>query len=103
MKTLTLFDDQQIQAEKIVKTDTDIIGYINGKQVFALQGIQDFSKFTLADGEEFDQDDNPVVDLQQQNAQLLFTSAQQAQMFNDLQTQNAAIMLQLAQLQPGGA
>lgn len=41
--------------------------------------------------------------LQQQNAQLLLASAQQAQMFNDLQTQNAAIMLQLAQLQPGGA
>jgi hypothetical protein len=38
---------------------------------------------------------------QQQNAQLLLQSAQQAQIISDLQTQNAAIMLQMAQM--GGA
>lgn len=40
--------------------------------------------------------------LQQQNSQLLLSSAQQSQTISDLQTQNAAIMLQLAQSQPGG-
>ncbi|WP_100488544.1 hypothetical protein [Sporolactobacillus pectinivorans] len=46
---------------------------------------------------------NNVELLQQQNAQLLLQSAQQAQTISDLQNQNAAIMLQLAQIQPGGA
>jgi hypothetical protein len=92
-----------ITAETIVKTDTDIIGYdADGTEVFAFRGISDFSQFTLAEGQVFDTEDDPMIDLQQQNAQILFTFAQQTQMIADLQTQNAAIMLQLAQSQPSG-
>jgi hypothetical protein len=89
-------------ADKIVKTGTDIIGYdASGNELFAFRGISDFSQFTLEDGQVFDTENDPMIDLQMQNAQILLNSAQQAQTISDLQTQNAAIMLQLAQM--GGA
>ncbi|MFX3616211.1 MAG: hypothetical protein ACE3JK_01605 [Sporolactobacillus sp.] len=86
-----------IEADKIVKTDTDIVGYDSaGNELFAFRGISDFSKFTLADGEEFDTEDDPIADLQQQNANLLLQIALQEQAITEMGNQNAAIMLQLA-------
>lgn len=92
-----------LSADKITKTDTDIVGYDSaGNELFAFRGISDFSQFMLDGGAEFDTEDDPIGVLQQQNAQILLQSAQQAQTIGDLQTQNAAIMLQLAQAQTGG-
>lgn len=53
MKTLTAHGDV-LQAEKIVKKETSILGYIGGKEVFSFEGIRSFSGFSLAPGEEWD-------------------------------------------------
>lgn len=54
MKTLT-FNDEDFKAEKIIKTDSDIIGYdSNDSEVFKFHIIGDFSKFSLAEGETYD-------------------------------------------------
>ena len=61
MKTLTAFGDT-LEAEKIVKTETSILGYVQGKEVFSFQGIRDFTKFTLSDGEEWDEAELQVTE-----------------------------------------
>lgn len=53
MKTLT-FNEGQFQAERIIKTEVDIIGVTEGIEVFAFRGISDFSMFALNEGEEWD-------------------------------------------------
>lgn len=57
MKTL-LVKGEIYEAERIVKTDTEIIGYTNGVVVFAFRGINDFSAFQLAEGQDWDVDEN---------------------------------------------
>lgn len=42
-------ETEKIIAEKIVKTDTDIIGYTNNIEVFAFRGITDFRMFMVTD------------------------------------------------------
>lgn len=56
MKTLFV-NGETFEAEKIVKTNTSIVGYINGKEVFAFRGINDFSVFQLEEGQEWDMDE----------------------------------------------
>ncbi len=58
MKTL-IFNNEEYQAERIVKTNTDIIGYNGNDEVFSFRGISDFSQFQLAEGEVFDTDLSP--------------------------------------------
>jgi len=58
MKTL-IFNNEEYQAERIVKTNTDIIGYNGNTEVFSFKGISDFSLFQLANGEVFDIDLSP--------------------------------------------
>lgn len=54
MKILT-FNKEQFKAEKIIKSETDIIGKdINGNEVFAFRGISNFSGFALEEGQTFD-------------------------------------------------
>lgn len=53
MKKL-LVAGEEYEAEKIVKTATDIIGYINGHEVFKFGGIRNIDAFSLADGAEWD-------------------------------------------------
>lgn len=57
IKTLT-FNGEQYEAERIVKTDTDIIGYNKGSDipVFSFKGIADFTQYQLTTGETFDID-----------------------------------------------
>ena len=73
MKTL-LVADKEFKAEKIVKTDNEIIGYNGNSEVFAFRGIQDFSLFTLKDAEydlqESDELKKMIADLQQQISEL---------------------------------
>ncbi|MCO7128186.1 hypothetical protein NIE88_20800 [Sporolactobacillus shoreicorticis] len=76
MKTLT-FMDEQYQAEKIIKTDSEVIGLNGSTVVFAFHGITDFSKFTLADGQEFDAE--PATAEQQQIAQILLEQTKMKQ------------------------
>lgn len=56
MKTLTV-NNEEYQAERIVKTNTSIIGYNGNTEVFGFRGISDFSKFQLAEGQEWDIDE----------------------------------------------
>ena len=58
MKTL-IFNNEEYQAERIVKTNTDIIGYNGNAEVFSFKGVSDFSLFQLANGEVFDTDLSP--------------------------------------------
>lgn len=58
MKTL-IFNNEEYQAERIVKNDANIIGYNGNQEVFSFKGISDFSQFQLADGEVFDIDLSP--------------------------------------------
>lgn len=52
---ILFFNNEQYQANKIIKTDKDIIGQdANGNEVFAFRGISDFSYFVLEDGQTFD-------------------------------------------------
>lgn len=72
MKTLIVSNMTQDEnfkprcAEKVVKTTDSIIGYTDGKEVFALRGISDFSFFSLDEGEVFDVSEPTVADLQAQ-------------------------------------
>lgn len=58
MSKIMTVHGQQYEAERIVKTSKDIIGYNGEQEVFAFRGISDFSGFALADGQEWDEPDN---------------------------------------------
>jgi len=73
MKALT-FSGEQYQAERIVKTDTDIIGYNGNTEVFLFRGISDFTQFQLAEGQEWDID--PEAEKDQRIADLEFALAE---------------------------
>lgn len=68
MKIVT-YNNEQFKAEKIIKTDTDILGQdSNGNELFAFKGISSFAGFTIAneDGTSVDYDtlQPSVTDLQ---------------------------------------
>lgn len=44
------YANERHEADKVVKTDDSIIGYINDKEVFSFRGISDFSLFSLEGG-----------------------------------------------------
>lgn len=48
---------QTFEAERIVKTADSIIGYNGDAKVFAFRGIKDWSQYQLADGQEWDMDE----------------------------------------------
>ena len=54
MKILKFLEVEYL-AEKIVKHQDYIKGYINGIEVFSFDGISDFSHYELLDGQEYDQ------------------------------------------------
>lgn len=55
MKTLKDITGEEFEAEKIIKTGTDITGYnCDGLEVFSLRGITDFSGFKMSEGQSFD-------------------------------------------------
>jgi hypothetical protein len=56
MKTL-IINGETYQAERIIKTNTSIVGYNHESEVFAFRGIQDFSQFQLEEGQAWDIDD----------------------------------------------
>lgn len=67
MKNLTVTGiESPCKAEKIVKTTDSIIGYTDGKEVFAFKGVSNFSLFTLDNDESFDVAEPTVADLQSQ-------------------------------------
>ncbi|BDR64414.1 hypothetical protein [Clostridium tetani] len=95
MKKL-IVNDEVYQAEKIIKTETDIIGYIDDKEVFAFRGVKDFSIFKLEDRQEFDILEE---DLQQEiNAKLLKDSANLQVELNKQRELNADLLLKIAEL-----
>lgn len=54
IKTL-IFYEEEYKAEKIIKTDSAIIGQdLQGNEMFAFRGITDFALFSLGVGEEYD-------------------------------------------------
>lgn len=70
MKTLN-FNREQFQAEKIIKTATDIIGQdSNGNELFSFRGISDFSGFVLDGGQTFDIEQNLEETLSKEVANL---------------------------------
>lgn len=60
MKIL-IFNNEEYQADKIIKNKNNIIGKdLDGKEVFRFNGISDFSLFKLEDGADFDTEENLV-------------------------------------------
>ncbi|BDR67194.1 hypothetical protein K144312032_14220 [Clostridium tetani] len=80
MKKL-IVNDEVFEADKIIKTDRDIIGYINDVEVFAFRGVKDLSIFEV-EGGEFDtpEDDlnKRIKALEQSNAELMNLLAMQS-------------------------
>ena len=99
MKKL-IFNNETFEAEKIIKTDTDIIGKdINGIEVFAFSGISDFTGFTLEDGQTFDIEEPSEQEVL--NAQLLKENADMKAQLSEQQELTANLLLQVASLKGG--
>ena len=82
MKTL-IFMGKEFKAEKIVKTEENIIGKdVKGREVFSFKGIKDFSLFTLKDSAEYDTEENLIdqLILDNINMQMQIDSLIQAQL-----------------------
>ena len=62
------FNKVVYEAERIVKTDTDIIGYNGNNETFAFRGISDFNEFVI-DG-EFDVEFDELAALRADNEKL---------------------------------
>lgn len=56
------FGDETFTAEKIIKTSNSIIGKNGDSEVFAFRGINDFSQFSLSEGQEWDSDEKEVFE-----------------------------------------
>lgn len=69
MKTL-LFCGLEFTAEKITKIGNNIIGTTNGKDVFSLKGISDFSTIVLKDGASYDVEENKSFSLEKIRADI---------------------------------
>lgn len=77
MKILN-FNNEQRKAEKIIKTDTGIIGEdLNGNTIFEIKGISDFTGFTVTneDGTSADFDTAQPTKEELLQKQLLETQA----------------------------
>ena len=61
MKTL-IFNGEEYHAEKIVKTQNDIIGYTADSEVFTFRGVSNFSLFELEEGQEWDVDEKSKLE-----------------------------------------
>lgn len=56
MKQLIAFGEIY-EAERIIKTTNSIVGYNGETEVFSFRGIKDWSQYQLADGQEWDMDE----------------------------------------------
>jgi len=65
MKTLYV-NGETYQAEKIIRTNTDILGFNSTGQIpiFAFRQIKDWTQFQLAEGQVFDTDLSPEARIQ---------------------------------------
>jgi len=94
------FNNIEYKAEKIIKTETDIIGQDdNGNELFSFKGISDFTGFTLEEGQEFD-----IIEPSEQetlNAQLLMGNAEIKTELQEQQELNAQLLLDIATLKGG--
>lgn len=61
MKTLIVFDNERLEAERIVKKSNAIVGYIGENEVFSFRGITDWSQFKLPEGQEWDVDEKDAL------------------------------------------
>lgn len=65
MKTLYV-NGETYQAEKIIRTNTDILGFNSNSPtpIFAFRQIKDWTQFQLAEGQVFDTDLSPEARIQ---------------------------------------
>ena len=65
MKTLYV-NGETYQAEKIIRTNTDILGFnsTSPTPIFAFRQIKDWTQFQLAEGQVFDTDLSPEARIQ---------------------------------------
>lgn len=94
MKTL-IFNNEQFKADKIIKTNDSIIGKTNNNEVFIFRGIQDFSLFTLKDGDEYDKE---ITEEQKLLSNILLENANIKEQLKDQQELSSNLMLQIAEL-----
>lgn len=100
-----IFNNSQYIAEKVVKTDTDIIGLNGDNKVFAFRGVSDFSIFKLTDENgnpiEYDTETNSIEVLTQSIAQLNIDSAKKDVQIESLVQTVASLNTEIAQLKGG--
>lgn len=60
MKTLYA-GNEILEAERIVKKSNVIVGYVGENEVFSFRGINDWSQFRLAEGQDWDVDEKDAL------------------------------------------
>lgn len=99
MKKL-LFNNQSFEADKIIKSDSDIVGKnSSGIEIFSFKGISDFSLFVLEEGQTFDTEEPNEQEIL--NAQLLKENADMKSQLAEQQELTANLLLQVASLKGG--
>jgi len=105
MKTL-LFNGETYEAEKIIKTDSDIIGYdLDDNVVFSFKGISDFTLFQLEEGQHWDIKINleqENVLLKAQNIELMLAVAELASVSETDKMETQLAIAELASIITGG-
>lgn len=97
MKTLT-FLSEDYEAERIVKTENSIIGYIGKDEVFSFRGISDFSVFEI-DGKW----DEPEPSVEDTLGTLLIESAADKATIAALEDTVGVLLFEVAALKGGEA
>ncbi|WP_315117803.1 hypothetical protein [uncultured Clostridium sp.] len=92
MKQLT-FNDEIYEAEKIIKSDSNIIGYTDNFEVF---GVKDFSFFKLGEGQVFDLPDLTIDELSEALADSQLKIMEQEQLLQSSLQLIADLQIQLA-------
>lgn len=95
------FAEEEFKADRVVKTDTDIIGYVGDTEVFAFRGISDFSLFTL-DGEFDPPDVDEVFALRTENMELKLALAELAEAQENDKREMQLALAELAEIVSGG-
>lgn len=97
MRTL-IYIDEQLHAERIVKTSDSITGYNGKDEVFSFHGISDFSLFQI-DGEW----DEPEQSVEDTLGTLLIESAADKATIAALEDTVGSLLLEVAALKGGEA
>lgn len=103
MKALN-FNNEKFEADKIIKTETDIVGYDSkGTEVFAFRGISDFTKFELEEGQTFDVEQNAEETISKEVANLKISDMKKDTIITSALQTIASLKVEIMGLKGGNA